>query len=206
MQSQYVGKFFDDGSVKISSFRAFAEHPNEHRKDTREGGGIRTGTADSGSGVIMASARGINSYVLCGTMSFTGEIISKFSDCDACLAIDNTTEFARLVGLAIPHFVGGIEGSAIYQDETVLSKSLGAKDPQVILDKHRTSEGNFSFEAVSELLSVVGGNEEFFIKHSDYAKENEYRLVWHCQVSTEQFIDIKIPEARKLCRRLKVSS
>lgn len=205
MQKKYVDDFFQDGSLRISSFQEFAKHPNEKRRDAQEGLGLRQGFSDNNSGSILYVGRsGIDCYVLCGTLSLTKKVIDNFDDCDCGFVIDDVMEFSAEISRAIPYFNGGLEGGVIYQDDTSIARSLGKETPQEIMEKNRTSENSISFNAINELMAKTGGAEEVFIKHSDFSEENEYRMIWKSSQPINNFLDIKIPEARKFCRRFDI--
>ena len=43
LDAKYVESFFNDGSLRLSSFARFAQHPDEQLRDTNEGTGMRIG-------------------------------------------------------------------------------------------------------------------------------------------------------------------
>jgi hypothetical protein len=47
LESKYVDAFFQEGSLRLSSFERFAQHPDEQRKDAGEGWGVRVGQGSS---------------------------------------------------------------------------------------------------------------------------------------------------------------
>src|SRR6185437_2766358 len=68
LESKWIDAFFEDGSLRLSSFRQFAQHEDEQRHDPAEGWGIRAGVGPNMT-VFMVGGRGSDAYVLCGTVS-----------------------------------------------------------------------------------------------------------------------------------------
>jgi hypothetical protein len=52
--------------------------------------------------------------------------------------------------------------------------------------------------------ALVGGPEEMFMKHSRFAFQQEYRLLWCIGRTVEGHLHVTVPEARQFCRALKV--
>ena len=57
-------------------------------------------------------------------------------------------------------------------------------------------------DMLRDMAQMTGGIEEYFIKHSRHAQECEYRLLWATGQTIDQFIDIKVPDARQYCRHV----
>ena len=136
MAAKFVEDFLRDGSLRLSSFAQFAKHPNEQMKDGQEGWGMRVGMG-KGMTILSRQGRGSDCYVLCGTLNNTTDARKLFAS-DGCFVIDNITAFANAVSAKIP-FVGGLEGFAIYQDDTTITKSLSTSTA-TSLDKYRNPD------------------------------------------------------------------
>jgi hypothetical protein len=69
MDKEYVNLFFEQGILRISSFKKFKEYPDEIRGDKKEGSGSVTGTSDtSGFQFHVMSNTGSDAYMLCGSI------------------------------------------------------------------------------------------------------------------------------------------
>jgi hypothetical protein len=200
LESQYVDAFFKDGSLRLSSFEQFSKHPDEQRRDTQEGFGHRVGFGPNLT-ISTMHGRGRDCYVMCGTIHNTENARSLFPQYNGCIAIDNITAFAGAVSTKIP-FAGGLEGLAIYQDSTTIMKALGDATPQDILQKYKNPDGTVRMEMLQDAMNTLGGPEEFFLKHSRYAAQCEYRVIWSTGQTVSPFIDIKVPEAIQHCRKV----
>jgi hypothetical protein len=162
LETQYVEAFFRDGSLRLSSFARFAEHPDEQRKDTTEGMGARFGIGSHAT-INWFGGRGHDHYVLCGTIHNTKNVRDQFKQYDACMAIDNVTAFANAVASAIPYFKGGTEGMVIYQDDTTrprnaLGRDNGAADQYARLSCPPRSQSARSDRAAAEMVTRPGRN------------------------------------------------
>jgi hypothetical protein len=195
MPAQFVDAFFKDGSLRLSSFAQFAKHPNEQMQDPHEGRGMRVGVGPNLT-LMSHHGRGGDCYVLCGTLNNTSDA-KKLFKADSCFVIDDITSFANAVSTKIP-FVGGLEGFAIYQDDTTIMKSLGSLTA-ADFGNFKNPDGTFAGDA---MMKTVGGPEEFFIKRSRFAAECEYRVLWMTGQPVSSFIDIKVPEAIPFCRQV----
>ena len=201
LEAKYVEAFFTDGSLRLSSFVHFSEHPNEQRRDTSEGRGMRMALGSQAT-IGIFGGKGHDCYVLCGTLHNTEGVRKEFDNCDACIAIDNVTEFAGAVSLKIPFFKGGFEGMALYQDETMILKNLGDMKVEEFMEPYKNPDGTVKMDMIFDAARMAGGVEEYFVKHSHFARECEYRLLWGSSEKVEPFIDIKVPEATRFCRHV----
>jgi hypothetical protein len=199
LESQYVDSFFKDGSLRLSSFAHFAKHPDERLRDTGEGRGSRFGLGPHAT-IAVFGGRGMDCYVLCATLHNTEDVRRQFGS-DSCIAIDDILSFANAVSLKIPYFSSGFEGPVIYQDDTTIKKNIGAMKAEELTERYKNPDGTVRMDMIQEVARMAGGIEEYFVKHSQHARECEYRLLWATGGNVEPFIDIKVPDAIRFCRR-----
>jgi hypothetical protein len=152
MHTKYVDEFFDDGSLMLSSFKRFASHKDEQRRDPSEGVGVRIFTGSDFS-TVMATGRGDDAYILCGSALDTAAVRSCFVDADACLVIDDPLEFANAVSRSVPRFKGGASGHCIYMDDPLIERHSEAHTLENSMPK--------TFEDLRSLAETAGGVEEF---------------------------------------------
>jgi hypothetical protein len=105
------------------------------------------------------------------------------------------------VSLKIPYFTSGFEGPVIYQDDTTIKKNIGAMKAEELTERYKNPDGTVRMDMIQEVARMAGGIEEYFVKHSQHARECEYRLLWATGGNVEPFIDIKVPDAIRFCRR-----
>jgi hypothetical protein len=201
LDSQYVDSFFKDGSLRLSSFAQFAKHPDEQLRDKGEGRGFRFGLGPHAT-IGVFGGRGMDCYVLCATLHNTEDVRRQFGASDSCIAIDDILGFANAVSLKIPYFTSGFEGPVIYQDDTTIKKNIGAMKAEELIERYKNPDGTVRMHMIREVAQMTGGIEEYFVKHSQHARECEYRLLWATSENVEPFIDIKVPEAIRFCRHV----
>lgn len=201
LPQKYVDDFFADGSLRLSSFNQFAKHADEERKDGAEGKGVRTGIGEQAT-VFLASGVGSDCYVLCGSLIYSDQMRRTFPGADGSFVIDDTMGFAGAIARALPGFKGGMEGPAIYQDDTTIRRDMGPTSIEELVDAHKRPDNTIDMNLLLQLQGQVGGTEEFFTKHSRYANQAEYRLLWGIDGHAQDFIDLKVPAARQFCRKL----
>lgn len=201
LPQKYVDAFFTDGTLRISSFSQFAKHADEERRDEKEGNGIRAGIGENAT-VIVATERGSDFYVLCGSLIFGKRMQETFEGADGCFVIDDTVNFAGAIARSLLGFKGGMEGPAIYQDDPTIRRDIGATTLDDMLNAHKNPDGTIYVALLPQLRAQVGGMEEFFTKSGRYANQAEYRLLWGIEGNAQDFIDLKVPAARQFCRKL----
>jgi len=205
LEAEYVESFFSDGSLRLSSFARFAQHPDEQLRDKAEGIGSRFGLGSQAT-IAMVGGRGRDCYVLCATLHNTEAVRKQFGHSNACIAIDNIAGFANAISVKLPYFTQGLEGPVIYQDETAIYKNIGATTTEELMERYRNSDGTLRMDMLQDMARMTGGIEECFIKHSRHAQECEYRLLWATGQTVDEFIDIKVPDAIQFCRHVTMES
>jgi len=192
LPKKYVDSFFKDGSLRLSSFKQFKKHNNEQKLDGKEGeiNFIHRNNSGAGQTIQVWSRHGLNSYLLCGTTVYDEDMMKEFQ-CDSYIRINDITNFAIAISNHIPAFVEGAEGICDYKNKRIVEKDLG------VIDLNR-------FKSEGEVNRFLLEKMKFFpcfLKEKKYAKQSEYRLIWHINQEVNDYIDIKVPEARQFCDR-----
>lgn len=198
MKKPYIDAFFEDGSLRISSFDVFRKHSDEKRRDGQEG----TSAMEIGEPNGTLSILGVNAqetYLLCGS-----HLEIPLCDLDngyGQLRILDTVAFANAISRQIPGFVGGVEGSCIYRSSSLIRK----KGNRPIAPP---TEGENAEKWFKEQNRYVGSQtiDSLFLKDIRFKEELEYRLVWFAEGSRRPFIEIKSPAAREVCEVVSESS
>jgi hypothetical protein len=153
--------------------------------------------------VFMVGGRGSDAYVLCGTVSNIAAVASAFPQYDGCFVIEDTLQFANTVSHAIPYFKGGCEGFVIYEDDPSITKDIGEQTTEELFSRYQNPDGTLDMQMLADTHAKVGGVEELFLKRAQYAVQAEYRFTWTAGGDVGDYLDIKVPEARQYCRRIK---
>ena len=203
LERQYVDKFFEDGTLRLSSFKLFREHNDEERRDTAEGGfGFvkhreREGDKDSLSAFVLMAPTD-NCYIMCGTTIYDPVLFSSFG-ADSGFRINDTTAFGAAVSSHIPGFNAGIEGGCLYMANRTIERDIGnisLKDFESEIEP-----GKDDLTKMMGFFSDIAGDDFYFAKDKRFSHQYEYRLLWFAHNTPEAFIDIRCPEARQFCVR-----
>lgn len=191
MQTQYVDAFFNDGSLRLSSFESFRRHPDERRRDSQEGLVAMHVDTPTGPFSILGSC-GQEAYIVCAS-TVEGPIPVGQS----AFRILDAMKFADAISRQIAGFVGGVEGLCSYRTNTMIRKS----DPTPITPPTDGSNAEEWFNAINQHTGRLV-MDAFFMKHIDFAHESEYRLIWFAEGVRQEYIDIRCPAARQFCERI----
>lgn len=192
MKTEYVEAFFQDGTLRLSSFEVFRKHPDELRRDSQEGKIVMEIEAPNGKTSIIG-ANGQEAYVMCAS---TVETALPDDGSISAFRILDTVSFANAISGQIPGFLGGTEGLCSYRDNTMLRK----RDSRPISPPQEAADAERWFE---EQQRYIGGHsiDAFFVKESRFSHEAEYRFIWFASGAHKEYLDIKCPAAVQFCER-----
>lgn len=200
LDETYVDEFFDDGSLRLSSFAAFKKHPDEARLDQSEGDVTFVNRTYEGTGqtILAETSHGADAYVLSMTTRYDVDLMKLFN-VDSCFVIGDPLNFGLAVSRRTPGFVAGLEGNCVYQGTRIVEGTM----PAVDVDRYRDPvSGEIRTDQVQRLLQNEMGHRPLFVKEKRYAYQSEYRIVWITDSPTEDYLQIKVPAARQFCRRM----
>lgn len=200
MAREYVDLFFNDGILRLSSFAAFAAHPDEERNDPQEGWGVVIHQNAEGTGQTIGAnmQQGSNSYVLCGATALSESLEETFG-VNSGFRINDTTTFAHAISVEVPRFTYGAEGPCLYVHRRTVDRDMG----RIELESMTTTPDHEALDMgrVSTALNEMAGDDLYFMKLAKYAHQSEYRLLWFVRDPVEGFIDIRCPQAAQVCTR-----
>ena len=197
LPEQYVTSFFEKGELRLSSIAQFKKHADEARGDESEGQAM---VMSEGGGRSFGAfvLNGHQSYVLCGSFILSKGIMDKFSGCDAAIEITNIPDFALAIARQIAGYTNGISGYCIYANSRVLVRHTDS-DPFPLPEDPK--EG-IPMDRLFTATAAAGQGEDLVLKHSKYAYQAEYRLIWNIDKAPDNSLTITAPEARQFCRRV----
>lgn len=198
MQQGHVDSFFDDGSLRISSFTQFGKHEDEQRLDKEEGRSMFVHRTSQGGGqtIIARTTHGTKAYVLCTAMRYDKNLMESFG-CDSYLRITNTVGFGMAVARQIPGLAAGFEGPCLYQGKKIVHRDSGHIDTSQFRDPE--NQKLLNKPKMEDFVDSKVEHYPLFLKDSSFAHQVEYRYVWIMRSKESDFIDIKVPEARQFC-------
>ena len=198
LDAEHVDAFFDDGSLRLSSFARFAQHKDEQRLDEHEGASVFVHRRDEGEikTVIALTSHGRNAYVLCGSTRFDQVLQAKFQR-DSYIRIDNSVGFGEAVARQLAGYTDGLEGLCVYQN----SRTIEGKVEFDLDSLMPRPEATIDLTEFNRVVNSAQGHLPFFLKEKSFADQAEYRLLWLIDRDADAFIDIKVPDARQYCSR-----
>ncbi len=187
-----VQEFFEDGSLFLSSFERFRQHPDERRRDPLEGHvnvRIQQGNAD---GVVLGvSAQ--PTYVLCASLAESGVSHSKFGG--AGIVIEDAAAFLRAVAPSVPTCQVAYHGPCVYREDNRIDRC----DPSPFVGPDQFEDPALEWPRYYNALVWRHATYALFVKRMTFAEEREYRFLWMCERSSGAAVVIQCPEARTLC-------
>lgn len=193
MKTEYVDAFFQDGTLRLSSFDVFRRHPDELRRDTQEGRIVMEIEAPNGKTSVLGT-NGQEAYVMCASTVETA-LLSDGSV--SAFRILDTLGFANAISGQIQGFLGGTEGLCSYRDNTVLKK----RDSRPISPPPEGANPEKWFEEQKRYIGMHS-IDAFFVKESRFSHEAEYRFIWFASGARREYLDIKCPAAIQFCERV----
>jgi hypothetical protein len=190
---EFVEAFFATGELQLSSFTAFARHPDEAPRDTKEGHNVIVGRGPNTT-TFASVVHGDDAYVLSATACApSNELLTRFG-ASAAIQIFDTTGFASAVAKHVPGMRFGFEGFCFYTDG-----AIEYKVPDVDLEAYKTGIANtLDMGKVMGKLQNIAGNAVYFRKRVRYSAELEYRWIWIAANPPEKLL-VRVPEARNYC-------
>lgn len=204
MHQQYVDAFFDDGTIRLSTFAEFAKHPDEQRRDNKEGSGFASHNdldVNDGEGFHVSGYlnTGMNAYIFCASMICNDSMKAKYGSTG--LTILDTVGFAYEVSRYIPGFRSGAEGPCIYQEFRHIRRNINDLNLDDL--KVDPSSNDISGDKLLATINSIAGDDLMFVKTMAFFEELEYRLAWFTSEAVEGALILKCPEARKYCESFK---
>jgi hypothetical protein len=195
MPQQYIDDFFQRGELRLSSFAAFGQLPNERRDPDEGRNRIVVKGKDFQFHAVMRN--GLNSYILCASTIATP--IESLKPGEGIFRIRDTAEFGVAIASRLPTFCDGLEGHCEYGDV----RSIEHVQSDFSLATLRASNQSDELD-LDKMMAIArtGGAKVFFVKRSEFRPESEYRFVWNVHDDTGPFIDIVCPNARQYCEKI----
>ena len=194
MDQQYVDEFFDSGRLQLSAFAQFAKHTDEQRLDRSEGSNVLVGQSQDQT-IMAVTKHGGQSYVLCASMIESPEIASAFG-CTGAFRIKDSTSFGCSIAAVLPRFTEGLEGPCSYQERRWIQRTTPP------LDLGKLNGAPDGLNTMAAHVFGIGGPDVFFIKHSQFRAQAEYRFIWNVSADVVEPIVVECPEARNFCERV----
>lgn len=195
MDEQWVDRFLEVGTLRLTSFRRCAKHDDDQRKDAREGRLSMQATAPDGSTLTAIVLPRPNLYMLCGSTVLDTAHRDLFQ-VSSGLVISKPFEFAAEIARALPNCRCVAQGPCFYEPESVkrprLSAPLFTEDPK----------GEEDAMKVEAAINRLDGLESLFTKPNEpFSRQHEYRCVWMMDKDAEDYLLVEAPSAARFCEK-----
>lgn len=192
---QWIKPFLADGTLRLSSFRKFAQYPDEIAGDRYEGNATVAAYTGDGQTILIDGAVGTDVYVLSCTTYPTVKMRNAFNR-NSAFVINSTIAFAAAVARHLPGFNVGFEGACTYRPVRNITKRFGQNASDF------STGGADALPDASAIFSAAGASDMFFLKTNRYQEQREYRFVWQVDHAATDFIEVKSPAAASFCRQI----
>lgn len=196
LPKKYVKAFFDDGSIRLSSFQQFAKHADEARCDPHEGHAHLMAIGANRHFGAYTEPSNNNMYTMCGSTVLSLSVMEQFSGCDACIAIYNVSAFGTEIGFRLAGYQAGLDGACTYKSQRNLVAEFDGEP--LSLDEYKGKD--VPKEHMMEIINKIHPDQHLFLKELKHASQLEHRLFWFMDNSIDPLIDIKAPKAAQYCR------
>jgi len=196
--SQFVDDFFRDGSIRLSTFERFSKHADEERLDDKEGKTffVHRTQVNGGQTITAHATHGSRAYILSTSTIMNLELMNIFNS-DSYIQINDTTQFGISIFKCLSNAISGFEGFCIYQNNRIIERNLGYINLN-LFKRHETSN-KLDKKKIDEFINSRMLHYPYFIKRTSFKHQFEYRVVWIVSALQNDFIDLKVPEARRYC-------
>jgi hypothetical protein len=197
MPSEHVKAFFEDGSLRLSSFTAFSKHESKVTKDDEEGKAtvLSHHPEHPSSGIGFY---GVDCYVLCGSLLDDESQMLRFG-MDSYIRIHDCVSFWSAVGRSIEGLVHGFQGPCVYRDGHMIEQTyMGTPSFNPFDGSADALSPEEQWKLITQDQFRQGGG-ALFLKDARYYKDCEYRFHFTVQGHAQEYIYIKCPEAIPFC-------
>jgi hypothetical protein len=202
LESEWVNAFFENGSLRLSSFSKFHRHQDEQRGDKKEGSNVVIALGKERQFIAMTE-HGQDAFVLSTSLIYNDKTYKDFN-VDECFVIEKPLQFMDAIIKVIPAFKGINFGPCLYQPERTIKRSVPSFDSDSL--KSDDDPNSQDMDKVNNLINQSGGLEVLFAKTNEYSHQHEYRMLWHTHLDPmPEYIDLIVPEAIQFCRRIEKS-
>lgn len=196
---EFINRFFETGEILISSFYQYSRYTDNQLGDKSEGSAVNHGSTKDGKTVFAVTSFGHNAYCFCTSTLLQKDLFEVFKR-NSAFRIKDPINFILQIEKSLTRVTEVLYGNCIYLPKRILSKEIGELD----LEKMRINDGsnNLSMDLMFQKVGELAGPEQLFLKNISYQQQSEYRLLWLTDVTIDNPIILKCPEAVKFCEKI----
>lgn len=198
---QWIEDFFNNGNLFISSFKNYKKYEDNQLGDKHEGSSLNVVNGNNDKSIITYTTVGFNEYTFCASTVLDNDLKKTFSR-NSVFRIKDPLNFMIEIANSIPRIQSVIFGNCLYVNERIISTAIpSALNIDDLKDDKEPDKT--SFEKMMNAAAPALTRHRFFLKHADYQKQSEYRMLWSIDRNVDQGIILHCPEARQFCERIK---
>lgn len=199
-KQKWIDKFFETGDIKLSSFKNYKKYEDNQLGDPTEGHSMNIVKGDNDKMISTFSMVGHNEYSFC-TSTLLDEKLKSVFDRDSVFMITDPLNFMIEIARSLPRVQGVLFGNCLYVNERIISKSV-ARSIDMEDFKDDNEEDKVNLQKMIEAASPSLTRHRFFLKHTDYQPQAEYRMLWSTDRPVDDGLIVNCPEARQFCDRI----
>lgn len=197
---KWIDDFFETGNIKLSSFKNYKKHPDNQLGDKDEGNSMNIVNGNNDKMIGTYTMVGHNEYCLCTSTVLDDKLKGIFKR-DSVFRIIDPLNFMLEITRSLPRVQGVLFGNCLYVNQRIISTRVPKPIDIDELKDDREPE-KISFDKMMAAAAPSLTRHRFFLKHTDYQEQSEYRLLWSVDKAIDEGIVINCPEAREFCERI----
>lgn len=197
---KWIDDFFETGIIKLSSFKNYKNHPDNQLGDKDEGTSMNIVNGNNDKMILTYTMVGQNEYCFCTSTILDDKLKGVFKR-DSAFRIIDPLNFMLEITRSLPRVKGVLFGNCLYVNQRIISSRVPKPIDLEELKDDREPE-KISFEKMMEEAAPSLTRHRFFLKHTDYQEQCEYRLLWSVDKAIDEGIVINCPEARQFCEKI----
>lgn len=194
---KWINDFFETGNLLLSSFKNYKEYEDNQLGDKLEGNTMNVVNGNNGKSIMTGTQVGLNEYCFC-TSSMLDENLKNVFKRNSVFRITDPLNFMLEITKSLPRVQGVLFGNCLYVNQRIISSSI---DKPITLDDFKDDMDPEKMN-LNKMLAAAQPSltrHHFFLKHTDYQPQAEYRILWSTDREVKEGLIINCPEARQFC-------
>ena len=197
---KWIDDFFTSGNLNLSSFKNYKKYEDNQLGDPSEGTSMNIVSGSNDKMISTFTIVGENEYSLSTSTVLSEELKLVFKR-DSVFRIKDPLNFMVEIARSLSRVQGVLFGNCLYVNERIISNSVPSEIK--LEDLHDDNEPDkISFAKMIAAASPSLTRHRFFLKHTDYQEQSEYRMLWSIDRKVDDGIIVACPEAMQFCERI----
>ncbi|MCX2743731.1 hypothetical protein OO013_07640 [Mangrovivirga sp. M17] len=185
----------------LSSFKNYKAYEDNQLGDKTEGHSMNIVNGANDKMIGTYTMVGQNEFCFCTSTILDDELKKTFKR-DSVFRIIDPLNFMIEITRSLPRVQSVLFGNCLYVNEKIISTKIPKNlDIEELKDDKETDK--ISFQKMIQAAGPSLTRHRFFLKHTDYQPQSEYRMLWSTDRKVEDGLVIHCPEARQFCEEIK---